>query len=56
MAAAAIVDRITERAVSLRISAAEAEVCPPYQEEHVYRIGNTGIFGRRPGWREEDRS
>ena len=56
MASAAIVARITERAVSLRISASEAEQCPPYQEEHVYQIGNTGLFGRRPGWREEDRS
>ena len=56
MAPAAMVARITERAVSLRISAAEAEQCAPYQEEHVYRIGNTGLFGRRPGWREEDRS
>lgn len=56
MAPAATVARITERAVSLRISAAEAEHCPPYQEEQVYRIGNTGLFRRQPGWREEDRS
>ena len=56
MAPAAMVARITERAVSLRVSAAEAAQCPPYQDQQVYRIGNTGLFRRQPGWRKEDRS
>jgi len=56
MAAAAMVARITARAVSLRVSAAEAEQCPAYQEEHVYRIGETGFFRHHEGWRESNRS
>ncbi|HEV2359080.1 MAG TPA: hypothetical protein VGZ23_15920 [bacterium] len=55
MASAAMVARITERAVSLRISAAEAEQCPAYQEEQVYRIGTTGFFRHHPGWRSGNR-
>jgi hypothetical protein len=55
MAPAAMVARITERAVHLTISAAEAERCAAYQEEHVFRIGKTGFFRRREGWRESDR-
>jgi hypothetical protein len=56
MASAATIARITERAVSLRISAAEAELCPAYQEEHVYRIGETGFFRHHEGWRASNRS
>jgi hypothetical protein len=56
MASAAMVARITAGAVSLRISAAEAEQCPAYQEEHVYRIGETGFFRHHEGWRESNRS
>ena len=52
MASAALVARITEHAVQLSISAAQAEQCPAYQEEHVFRIGNTGFFRHREGWRE----
>lgn len=52
MAPAAKVARITARAVHLNISAADAERCVPYQEEHVFRIGNTGFFRHREGWRE----
>jgi hypothetical protein len=55
MASAKIVARITERAVSLRISAAEAERCPAYQEEHVYRVGESGFFRHHPAWREANR-
>ncbi|HLW48564.1 MAG TPA: hypothetical protein VKW09_12435 [bacterium] len=55
MAPAAMVARITERAVHLKISAADAERCAAYQEEHVFRIGNTGFFRHREGWRETDR-
>jgi hypothetical protein len=51
MAPAAAVARITESAVHLSIPAAEAERCPAYQEEHVFRIGNTGFFRHREGWR-----
>ncbi len=54
MAPARMVARITERAVYLNISAADAERCPAYQEEHVYRIGKTGFFGRGSGWRRDD--
>jgi hypothetical protein len=52
MASAAQVARITERAVYLNIPGSGAEQCPPYEEEHVFRIGNTGFFRRREGWRE----
>lgn len=52
MAPAAMVVRITARAVQLNISAADAEQCASYQEEHVFRIGNTGFFRHREGWRE----
>ncbi|HXX38281.1 MAG TPA: hypothetical protein VEP50_09050 [bacterium] len=53
MAPASMVARITERAVYLSVPAAEAEQCAPYQEEHVFRIGNTGFFRHREGWRED---
>jgi hypothetical protein len=56
MASAAMVARITRRAVSLRVSAAEAEQCRAYEEEHVYRIGETGLLGRYEGWRESNRA
>ena len=52
MAPAAAVARITEQAVTLRLSVAEAECCPAYQEEHVYRIGQTGFFRHHSGWRK----
>jgi hypothetical protein len=55
MAPAAVVARITERAVHLSIPAAEVEQCAAYQEEHVFRIGKTGFFRHREGWRESDR-
>jgi hypothetical protein len=55
MASAKMVARITERAVSLHISAAEAEQCPAYQEEHVYRVGESGFFRHHPAWREANR-
>ncbi|HEV2282234.1 MAG TPA: hypothetical protein VGX75_07565 [bacterium] len=51
MAPAAVVARITESAVHLSITAAQAEQCPAYQEEHVFKIGNTGFFRHREGWR-----
>jgi len=56
MASAAMVARITTGAISLRLSAAEAERCPAYQEEHVYRIGETGFFRHHEGWRDSNRS
>jgi len=52
MAAAAMITRITERAVYLGVSAANAEECPAYEDVHVYRIGNTGFFRHHEGWRE----
>jgi hypothetical protein len=55
MAPAAVVARITERAVHLSIPPAEAEQCAAYQEEHVFRIGKTGFFRHQEGWRESDR-
>jgi hypothetical protein len=55
MAPAAMIGRITEGAVHLNISAAQAEQCAAYQEEHVFRIGNTGFFRHRDGWREQNR-
>lgn len=51
MAPASVVARITESAVHLSITAAQAEQCPAYQEEHVFKIGNTGFFRHREGWR-----
>lgn len=51
MAPAAVVARITESAVHLSITAAQAEQCPAYEEEHVFKIGNTGFFRHREGWR-----
>jgi hypothetical protein len=53
MAPAAMVARITESAVHLSIPAAQAEQCPAYQEEQVFRIGTTGFFRHREGWRAE---
>jgi len=55
MAPAAMVARITERALHLSISAADAEQCAAYQEEHVFRVGKTGFFRHRDGWRESGR-
>jgi hypothetical protein len=54
MAPAEAIARITERQVTLRLSATEAVQCPAYEEEEVYRIGNTGFFRRREGWRRDD--
>lgn len=51
MAPARLVGRITESAVHLTITAAQAEQCPAYEEEHVFKIGNTGFFRHREGWR-----
>ncbi|HEV2439900.1 MAG TPA: DUF2171 domain-containing protein [bacterium] len=51
MAPAALVARITESAVHLSVPAAQAEQCPAYEEEHVFKIGNTGFFRHREGWR-----
>ena len=53
MASASVVERITDRAVYLSVSAAEAEQCAPYQEEHVFRVGTPGLFGRLR-WRERE--
>jgi hypothetical protein len=53
MAPAAQVARITTRAVYLGVSGSAAEAGPAYQEEHVYRIGQTGFFRHHPGWRGE---
>lgn len=53
MAPAAAVARITASAVHLSITAAQAEQCPPYEEEHVFKIGNTGFFRHREGWRAQ---
>jgi len=55
MAAAADIARITARRIFLRLSTAEVERCPAYQEEQVYRIGTTGFFRHREGWRKSDR-
>jgi hypothetical protein len=55
MASADAIARITQREIVLRLSAAEAAQCPAYEEEQVYRIGTTGLFGRREGWRKSDR-
>jgi hypothetical protein len=55
MAPAAMVTRITESAVHLSIPATETDRCVAYQEEHVFRIGNTGFFRHREGWRPSDR-
>lgn len=55
MATAAMVARITGCAVHLNIPAAQAEQCAAYQEEHVFRVGNTGFFRHREGWRASDR-
>jgi len=55
MAPAAMVARITERAVYLSVPATQAEQCAAYQEEHVFRIGDTGFFRHREGWRASDR-
>ncbi|HET7264194.1 MAG TPA: hypothetical protein VFL28_05950 [bacterium] len=52
MARASMVARITEKAITLRISAPEAEHLPAYQDEHVYRVGETGFFRHRPAWRD----
>lgn len=52
-APAALVARITERAVFLNIPADQAARCADYQEEHVFRIGNTGFFRHREGWRRD---
>lgn len=54
MASATAIGRITERRISLRLSTAEVERCPAYQEEQVYRIGTTGFFRHREGWRKND--
>jgi len=51
MAPAGLVGLITESAVHLTITAAQAEQCPAYEEEHVFKIGNTGFFRHREGWR-----
>jgi len=50
-----MVARITEEVVHLDISVTQAERCAVYQEEHVFRIGNTGFFRHRNGWREQNR-
>jgi hypothetical protein len=55
MAPAAMVARITASAVHLSIPATQAEQCAAYEEEHVFRIGNTGFFRHREGWRSSDR-
>ena len=49
------VERMTERAVYLRISVVEVEQAPLYQEEHVYQLGVTGFFRHHLGWREANR-
>jgi hypothetical protein len=54
MAPAAAIGRITERRISLRLSAVEVEQCEAYREEQVYRIGTTGLFKHRDGWRKTD--
>jgi hypothetical protein len=54
IASAEAIARITERHILLRLTAAEAAQCPPYEEEEVYRIGETGLFRRREGWRRSD--
>jgi hypothetical protein len=54
IAPARVVARITGQAVQLSISSTEVERCVPYQEEHVFRIGNTGFFRHREGWREDE--
>lgn len=55
MVPAAMIAHITAQAVSLHITAAEAEQCPAYQDEHVYRVGETGFFRHHTGWRESNR-
>ncbi len=55
MAPFSMIARITNRAVYLKVTADQADACPSYQEEHVYRVGTTGFFRHRQGWRDADR-
>ncbi len=53
MVGAAAVDRITNRRVFLTLTAAECAQLPRYNEEHIFRIGQTGFFRHHPGWKQD---
>jgi len=42
--------RITNRRITVSMTAEATRELPPYQEEHSYKLGMVGLLRRRLGW------
>lgn len=47
------IETITNRRVTLKLDSQAVAGLPPYAEEESFSLGITGLFRRRPGWKEE---
>jgi hypothetical protein len=48
------VGRITANQVALKIDVDAFKELPRYEEERSYTLGISGLFRKRPSWREDD--